>query len=379
MRLGGAEKHVISLASGLRERGYATGIACIFQEGRLAEEVRREQIPFECLGIQGRWGAKTLFEIGRWIRSRPIDILHTYLFGFHFFAGFPARFSGVPLILSSRREVPQWQKKRHRWIENLGNFFVDRVICCSEAVRQWTLEKENMPAEKVLTIYNGVNIHQFSLPAGAPEIRREFGIPTDAPLVGTVANFSGEKGYPYLAEAAGEVLKENRNARFLFVGTGPLEKSIKEQVRKIPGQERIIFTGARSDVADLIDAMDVFVLSSVIEGFPNVLLEALALSKPLVATEVGGVPELIHSGEDGVLVPSRDGHALARAILSLLQNPEKARALGLQGREEIRKKFTRERMIDEYEALYLSLQRSRNASFREEGKKDLLVQPVGGN
>ena len=379
MKLGGAERHVISLASGLRERGYRVGIACVFREGRLADEVRRAGIPFECLGIRRGWRVGTLFQIARWIGANPVQILHTYLFGFHFFAGLGARLSGVSVILSSRREVPHWQRRRHRWMENLGNLFVDRVTCCSQAVRQWTLAKERVPAEKVLTIYNGVDVDRLHRATGTSAIRREFGIPDGVPLIGTVANFAVEKGYSYLLEATGRVLKENQTARFLFVGFGPLEKNIKDEARRIPGHERIIFSGARSDIPDLISAMDVFVLSSIIEGFPNVLLEALALAKPVVATHVGGIPELIESDKDGLLVPERDGVALADAILSLLQDSQRAKTLGNRGQEKIRKNFTRERMIDEYETLYLSLLRSKRPSPAQTKEKGLLVHQTSGN
>ncbi len=116
MKLGGAEKHVIRLASGLRQRGYEVGIACVFREGLLADDVRKEGIPFVCLRAGDRWGPKTFLEIFNWIRSSRMDILHTYLFGFHVFAGLPARILRVPVILSSRRELAYWQKGRHLWL-----------------------------------------------------------------------------------------------------------------------------------------------------------------------------------------------------------------------------------------------------------------------
>lgn len=377
MRLGGAERHVLHLAAGLRQRGYHAGIACLFREGKLASEVRKEQIPFVCLGIREGWRATTPHQIFLWLRSIPIDILHTYLFGFHFFAGLPARLSGVPVVLSSRREVPLWQRLRHRWVENLGNLFVDGVTCCSEAVRTWTLQKESIQPKKVFTIYNGVDIERFTQASRASMIREELGIPKDAVLIGTVANFAFEKGYPCLLEAAERILRSDPNVWFLFVGSGPLEKEIKEQVQRLSGSERMVITGSRSDIPDLIGAMDIFVLSSVIEGFPNVLLEALAMSRPVVATRVGGVPELIDSGEDGILVPPKDGEALAEAIGFLLRNPQKARALGIRGAEKVRRSFTLERMIDQYESFYLSLFRSKPPSLAEKKEKtDFFVHSV---
>lgn len=356
MKLGGAEQHVLRLASGLRERGHEAGIATIFREGVLAQAVREEKIPFVCLEAGKGWGPKTFFKITRWIRSARPDLLHTYLFGFHFFAGLPAWALNVPAIISSRREISHWQKRRHRVLENLGNFFTDRVICCSMAVERWVLEKENLHPEKVLTLHNGIDLQHFKrglTPFGG--IRREFGIPENAQVVGTVANFASEKGYPILLEAAQTCLKEKENLWFLCVGSGPLEKGIKERAKQIPGHERIVFTGSRRDIPDLLEAMDVFVLASVIEGFPNVLLEAMAMAKPVVASEVGGIPELVESGVNGILILPRDKKALAEAILALLEDSEKRVRLATNAQEKIKREFTLDRMLDQYEALYLSV------------------------
>lgn len=362
VKLGGSEKHVIRLASGLRKRGYQAGITCFFQEGSLASEVRDEGIPLVCLKAPGGWGPAASLRLFEWLRSNPVDILHTYLFGFHLFAGLPARLAGVPVILSSRRgrAVTHWQKRRERWLDHLGNLFVDRVVCCSRESAQWTLEHEKIQPDKVVTIHNGIDESWFSPRPPSLAIRRQIGIPDDALLVGTVANFSPEKGYPDLIAAAASVLKINPRTWFLLVGAGPLQEEIRRRAGSIPEHGRIVFAGYRSDVGDLVNAMDIFVLASVIEGFPNVLLESMAMARPVVATRVGGIPELIDSGENGLLVPPRDAEALAQAILSLIADRDRAARMGIQAREKIKKSFSRDRMVDQYEALYLSLLRDKN-------------------
>lgn len=361
LKLGGAEKHVIRLAAGLRKKGYEAGIACLFREGALAEEARGEGIPLVCLNLPYRWNFATFLPLRHWLLASRPDILHTYLFGFHFFAGLPARLLKVPVIVSSRREIAEWQGIHHRMFESLGNFFVDSVVCCSKAVEKWTLKKEHIQAEKLLTIQNGVDRVRFNPSQRNPALRRAFNIPANATVVGTVANMAVEKGYPYLLEAARQILKENPSVWFLFVGFGPLEREIKEKAAGIPGHERIIFAGARSDIPDLISEMDIFVLASVREGFPNVLLEAMAMEKPVVATEVGGIPEIIESGVDGLLVPAKDGQALAQALGLLLKDRQKAKELTNRGREKISRSFSLERMIDQYETFYLSLLHEKGA------------------
>ncbi len=357
LKWGGAEKHVIYLAAGLRQRGHEAQIVCLFREGPLAGEAREKEIPLTCLHLPYQWNAGVFFQIHRWLRSHPTDLLHTYLFGFHLFGGLPARLLKIPAILSSRREISQWQKGRHRWLENLGNLFTDRIVCCSKAVAEWTLAKERVRPDKVVTIHNGVDLGRFRPLKDHSHTRQSLGIPAQAPVIGTVANLSREKGYPTLLEAAEQILKKVPEAWFLFVGFGPLERDIREKAARIPGHDRIIFAGARTNVPDLIATMNLFVLASEIEGFPNVLLEALAMAKPVVATHVGGVPELIESGRNGLLVPPRDGLALAEAVLALLKDPERARQLASRGETRIHKHFTLDRMTNQYESLYLSLLR----------------------
>ncbi len=360
MNIGGAEKHVIHLASALQQRGYPTRIVTIFQEGPLKDHVLRENIPFTCLHVKSGWNLATVWKIFQWLRANRTDILHTYLFGFHFYAGLPARLLKVPVILSSRREIAQWKKRRHWLVENFGNYFADRIVCCSRAVQSWTLERENVRPEQVLTIYNGVDLNDFNPQSDGLRVRQEFGIPEGAFLVGTVANFSHEKGYPYLLDAISVVLEKNPSVWFLLAGAGPLQPEMKARAAVIPRSRQIIFAGSRSDIPEILSALDVFTLASIIEGFPNVVLEAMAMAKPVVATEVGGIPELIETGEDGILVKPRASGPLAEAILQLLADRGLAGRLGNHAGEKIRRDFMLTKMLDQYEALYLSLWQGEN-------------------
>lgn len=352
LNIGGAEKHAILLASRLRQRGFDAGFLTIFEEGELAESVYQAGTPLECLGEKNPWSVGTMFRIFSWLRHRHVDILHAYLFGFHLFAALPARLLKVPVILSSRRELAHWQRRKHLVVENLGNLFADGVVACSHAVRQWTLEREKIDPRKIHVIHNGVDLVRFHSRGKAAEVRREFGIPENAPLVGTVANFSEEKGYPYFLAACACIAGKFPEARFLIVGSGPYEAQVRSEVGSMPIREKIIFTGSRTDIPELLCALDLFVLASVAEGFPNVLLEAMAVAKPVVATSVGGIPELVDSGRDGVLVPARDSRALAEGVAELLGDPQKAAQMGRRARQKIEERFSIDLMVENYARYY---------------------------
>lgn len=368
MDLGGSETHVVRLAEGLRQYGHDAQILCVFEDGCLGPWIREKKIPLAALHAK-KWGLSVMEKIRGWLLAHPADIVHTYLFGLHLFAGFSARRAGVRVILSSRRDVELSQPAKVLWFEKCGNFFADHVVACSEAVRKWTLSRENLKPQKIVTLYNGVNLEEFVPGAGRDEIRREFGISGSVPLVGTVANFSPKKGYKYLIETAQKILESRPDCRFLFVGGGPLEVAMQAEAARLVKNKNIVFAGSRRDIPRLLAGMDIFAFASLWEGLPNVVLEAMAMARPVVTTPAGGVPEIVLDGENGRLVPFRDSQAMANTILELLNHPEKAAALGSAAREKIEAGFTLERMVACYHKFYQSLLSNPRFSGRATGAK----------
>jgi len=329
MKLGGSEKHVIELAEGLQVRGHDVKIVCLFREGILAKDVREKGIPFMCLNLKEAWSISTLLHIFKWLRKESFTILHTYLFGFHLFVGLPARLCRIPVILSSRRDMEFDQSWKVLWIEKFGNYFVDLVVCCSELVRDWTLKREQLKSDQTMTIYNGIKWQDYSSGNGA-SMRKEFGIPKDDIIVGAVANFSFKKGYSFLIEAAESVLSKRPDVWFLCVGSGYLEDEMRQRAKESRFGDRVIFTGKRRDIPDFMNTVNIFVLSSLWEGLPNVLLQAMAAGCPIISTDVGGISELIQSGKDGLLIQPKNSQLMANTILTLLENPNQAKNDGTQ-------------------------------------------------
>lgn len=345
---------MVRLAEGLKQRGHQPEILCLFEEGRLAPAARQKGISVLCLNAPSTWGPSLFLRTFKALRKSSYDLLHTYLFGFHLFAGLPARLLGIPVVLSSRRDVDLSQTKKVLWLEKAGNLFVDRVVCNSEAVKTWAGGREGLPGKKIKVIYNGIDLNEFKPAGRSQSVRKELGIPDGAAVIGTVANFSFKKGYAYLLEAAERVLRERPDVWFLLAGFGPLEGEMKRKAAESPHFRRIVFAGERHDIPCVLEAMDLFVFASLWEGLPNVVLEALAMGKPVISTPVGGVPEVIHSGEEGVLVPLRDPSAMAQAIFFLLDHPDEREKLAGKGRQKIQNEFSLEGMLNAYENFYLS-------------------------
>jgi len=222
------------------------------------------------------------------------------------------------------------------------------------------IQQENLPPKKIEVIYNGLDLSEYQQILKTKQLREELGVVNGAPLVGLIANFNFEiKGHIYFLGAAKKILEKVPDAKFVLVGDGPLRSHYEEVARDLNIKRDVYFLGKRTDVPTIISNLDVSVLSSTNEGFSNVIMESMAAGKPVVATNVGGSREMVTDGVTGYLVPPADSQSMAGAIINLLQNPDKAMAMGSAGREVVKERFTVETMVKKYEELYFSLLKDR--------------------
>ncbi len=226
---------------------------------------------------------------------------------------------------------------------------IDVIVAISESICS-QLKAGGVPGDRIRTIYEGIDLDPY------PPNPTRAGSRTDPrKVVGTLAHLSPEKGLGYLIDAAALIPRLRERARFVVVGEGRCRRDLENQVRTNLLEASFEFTGFHDAPIHQLRNFDVFVLPSLSEGLSSSILNAMAASLPVVATEVGGIPELIRHGENGLLVPPADARALARAIEDLLDNPEKAERMGRRGREIVQERFTLERKIDETERLCLTL------------------------
>ena len=252
----------------------------------------------------------------------------------------------LPYLLTDAR-----QQEEHRASIQLA----DRVICVSHGVRRSYL-KAGFSAHKVVTVRNGITVRP-ARNAGTM-IRAHLGISSECKLALTVARFSHQKGYSFLLNAVPRVVATHPHVRFVWVGSGPLQPDLERLVQDRGLRERVLFLGHRVDVPDLMTAADVFVLPSLFEGLPLVLLEAMAAGVPIVATGVCGTSEVIRDRCSGRLIPSADDDAIARAIIEVLDNPELAARWAAEARKSVERDFNAARMAEETAAIYEDVLRS---------------------
>ncbi len=220
---------------------------------------------------------------------------------------------------------------------------VDRFVCASEAIRHMLLE-DGVPTERAVTVYEGIDLDRA---AAAPpaELRADFWLPHDAPLVGNVAALVPHKGQKHLIDAAALVIRKVPDARFIIAGEGELRSALERQIKDRHLEKHVFLAGFRPDVLSVHKAFDLFVMSSVTEGLGSSLLDAMACEKAIVATTAGGMPEAVVDRETGLLVPPRDHEAMARAIVALLTDERARRAMASAGFRRVRERFSVERMV----------------------------------
>jgi glycosyltransferase involved in cell wall biosynthesis len=251
-----------------------------------------------------------------------------------------------PLVASRRVDFHLKGNSFSRWKYRQ----VDCFVAASEAIRQM-LVADGVPAERTVTVHEGIDVDHVRA-APPVNVHEAFWLPHHAPVVGNVAALVPHKGQRYLVDAAHLVVQHIPDTRFVILGEGELREHLEKQVREHHLEKHVLLPGFRTDVLGCIKGFDLFAMSSVTEGLGTSLLDAMACRRPIVATRAGGIPELVDDGVNGLLVPPRDAHALAQAIVQALKDADLRRRLGEAGFDRVNARFTVDRMVAETAAVY---------------------------
>lgn len=351
---GGAERQLLFLAEGLAEKWDQT-VLCTSAPGEWATAATKFA-RVETLNCRGGWDFRAYPRALAEFRAARPDVVQTFLSGFDFWINKAARRAGVPVVVSARRELADWTRPRHLFMQRAADRYVDAIVANSHAALEYARTMERIPAHiRTTVIYNGVRLDEHWSETGRAEARRKLGVRADRLVVGMVANFSPVKDHALFLDIADQLSRSRGDAHFLLAGAGPLRNSIAQEVAVRGLYDRVHLLGPNVDVGTAYAAMNLFVLTSKVEGCPNVVLEAMARGIPVVAGKVGGVPEIVRDGDTGVLVNSRDPGDWARAIESIVNDAARQTVLGTTGRERVASEFTVEKMTAAYDALYRGL------------------------
>ena len=354
LRVGGVETHVIDLARGLKQKGYDPLVVSF--GGKLVEKLDvagidhiklpvHSKSPFVIFNIVG--------PIRRLIEERGIELIHAH-------SRVPAWISYISLRTQGKK-IPFVTTCHSTYGVHVGSrvmVWSDRMIAVSEFVRDHMVNCFGTDPERIGTIHNGIPPDLYDEQRAETMRRRyreEFNISPRTKVIGMVASLTPRKGYIYFLQAARKIVSEYGDAVFLGVGGGPQRDELEAMARDLGLEGKAFFTGIRNDVRDLLNLFDIFVLSSTSEGLPYVILEAMCMRKTIVTTDVGGIPEAISHGRNGILVKPRDVDSLAQQISELLSDESRSRRLGDAARATAVESFTVQKMVDDTEAVYRKL------------------------
>lgn len=361
----GSENHLLTLASHLdRGRYRLTFCLLVEPEPDLAAYVAAlEAVGVEvvCLPIGADLDPFLLWRLVRFLRASRPDIVHTHLIHGDLYGTLAARLAGVPVVVSTKHNDNAFRRRGFyaRLDRNLARC-QDRIITISHHLKQFCVEVEGLPADKIVPIHYGLDADAFlGCAGGAAGVRAEWGVPAGAPLVGVVGRLTEQKGHAFLLDAFAEVAQALPSACLLVVGDGELRFELERQAARLGLGGNVTFTGRREDVSRIMIALDVLVMPSLWEGFGLVLLEAMAASRPIVASRVSAIPEIVTDGETGLLAPPGDSARLTDALLTLLRDPARAQEMGRRGRQRLAQQFTVARMVEQTQAVYESLMAGR--------------------
>jgi L-malate glycosyltransferase len=366
---GGSERQALQLARLQKEDGrYQVEIACMDASGALRDEVDRMgsgTIPeFPLTSFYDGNAVKQVRRFARLLREREISVVHTHDFYTNIFGMAAASLARVPVRIASRRETTGWRTAAQKFVERRAYGLAHAIVANSEAVRD-QLMSEGVADEKVVTIYNGVDLQRVRSELGREEVLALFDLPREphTRFVTIVANLHhAVKNHPMFLRAARMVSEGVPEARFIIAGDGELATSLREMADGLGLNNKLFFIGRCERIAELLSLSDVCVLSSTAEGFSNAIIEYMAAARPVVATDVGGAREAVIDGATGHLIPSGAHPLMAERIIGLLRSPEDAQAMGERGRRIVEERFSCEVQLAKTQQLYDRLLADRAAS-----------------
>jgi glycosyltransferase involved in cell wall biosynthesis len=355
--IGGTERQVANLALGIDSSRFDLHLACLRHSGELLAELETLRVPRSEFRIGRLYSPKTIWQgirLAHYVRRNLIQIVHSYGFYPNVFTVPVARMAGASIVVASIRNTVDLLTPMQRRLQKLVCRLADCILVNADAIRENLIE-QGYDRSKIVVIRNGITMEKFREARRGAVIREELGFPASARLVGVFSRLNRMKGIEYFLDAARVVAERFPDVCFLVVGDGAIKGELEEQARRLGLAQRIVFTGFRSDVPDLLMEAAISVLPSLSEGTSNTLLESMAAGIPVVATRVGGNPEVIEDGVSGLLVPPRDSTALAAVIGRLLEDEELALGLGQAGIRRVAELFSIEGSIDQTEHLYQRL------------------------
>jgi len=350
--IGGAEQMFINLANFINPDKFKSYVG-VFREGELTSELRKRGIKFLWLKESTQvYDYKFLKNIIQLIKQNRIDLIHSHTWGTDFYGYWASKILGIPMISTIHNRYYIFEKWSRKLSYKVFISQIKKIVAVSKDIQDLLREKLKLSPQKVRLIYNGIDTHKFENKMDLEPLRKELNLREKELILGNVGNLREVKDHHTLILSFHKVASFFPQAKLLIVGEGELKIRLIKLCAELGLENRVLFLGHREDVNLLLGLMDLFILSSHSEGCSISVLEAMASGKPVVATRVGGNPELVLEGKTGFLVPPAEPEKLAEKTIFLLRNEDLRVKMGDEGRKRVNEKFSLETMLKNYEELY---------------------------
>lgn len=369
LALGGTERNILHLARALDRRQFQVEVLCFYRGQLLENELRRHGVTVHALkapSVGQPWLRRLLcyhlpfqWQLFWRLRRARRGVIHAFGFPAAYYTVILGRLAGARRIVFAVQDWDVWKKSRvYRWLDILCGRLAAGVVADGEGARQLAVRKQGLPAHKTMVIYDGVDPSELAPNRTREEILREWGLTPDRCVVGVVARLDArKKGQEYFLHAIPEIAARAPMCAFVLVGDGPDEAGLRRLAGALPPTQQPVFAGPRTDLANILCALDILVIPSLWESVPKILLEAMWTQRAVVATTVGDIREILDEG-CGVLIPPADATTLAAAVARLALSPATARALAARARQKLQERgLTLNQSIRHYEELYSRLGR----------------------
>jgi len=351
----GAENVVLELSRELSSLEGIDNVIGVFENSQnshteIAQYAKADSLKTMIFKCNGKVDFETLFVIKKFIKNEKIDIIHTHGYKSNIYGFVVAKMLKKPIMSTCHNWIANDFKTKAYYL--LDKFILskfNKIVAVSEDIRDELL-RNKVKKDKISLIYNGINIDKFNNDNN--DLKREFNIGKKIKVIGIVARFTAEKGLSNLLHAAQKASQLFPDCVFLFVGDGPLRDDLVKKSVELGIKEKVIFTGLRSDIPEIYSTIDIFVLPSLKEGLPIVLLEAMAAKKSIITTNVGAIPKVIENKKEGILISPNNISALTEALICLLKDEELSKELSLNAYNKVTRGFSSKMMCAKYIGIY---------------------------
>jgi glycosyltransferase involved in cell wall biosynthesis len=364
LEFGGGERGFLQIIEALDKNKFFISVAA-HPGGIFEKKIVELDIPFYPINFANRYSISSILKLRNVIDKKKFDIIHSQGARADFFSRISARIPDKPCLISTVQmpvdgfNVGMLRRGIYRLIEKFSEKSVDCFIVVSDGLIDILKNHHNISENKIYKVFNGIETRLYNSEQKSDcsknIIRRSFGISNTEFVIGAIGRFCWQKGFEYLIRSLPDVLLKYPDVKVLLVGDGPLRKTIKDLTKFLSIEKNVIFTGFRNDIKDILSSMDIIVVPSLVEGFPMIILEAMAMEKPIVATRIDGITEQLKDEKEGILIPPRNPLSIATAIFKIKENSGFANKIGRAAGKKVKKYFSVNRMIKETENIYISL------------------------